>query len=366
MADTPSKRKRSKSPTPNLADFEAEPQTSDANISTQPGQSIGFGCDGPTWLFLTNSFPSRIVCGGTEFRNAEAIFQASKFEQHPNLQLAIAKTKWPGDVIDKARAWEGEISETWLEQRLPVMKGIQELKYTQNSELRARLLQTGDAELFYISSKDPFFGVGPDAVGENHLGKILMDLRTSFRKTPCPALLSIGANLSEFRPNSRSIVWCANTASEKWYPAGTISLREVTIEPAIEDAPASKPAFLHSIVHGDVPWTICLLFQIRGAAKEGTDGPMLVNIQFDQKTTGRSSSTRQENQKVRKELLIIPADTTPFLKGKAVEDDVYLIRLDLKLRQHTDQISIWLLPNKSAKRPEKPDYLLVQTVAVAP
>ena len=50
-------------------------------------------------------------------------------------------------------------------------------KFTQHSDLKKRLLGTGDRPLVEHTERDRYWGDGGDGRGENHLGKLLMKLR---------------------------------------------------------------------------------------------------------------------------------------------------------------------------------------------
>ena len=61
-------------------------------------------------------------------------------------------------------------------------------KYVQNSDLAARLLATGDAEIIEDSPYDAHWGTGCDGAGENWAGRIIMEVRDFLRKdTVIPA-----------------------------------------------------------------------------------------------------------------------------------------------------------------------------------
>ncbi|KAE8219716.1 hypothetical protein CF326_g8895 [Tilletia indica] len=234
---------------------------------------IYFGIETEPFFFLSPLFPSRICAGHFEFSNAEAAFQASKFAQDPDLQSEITKTVCAKDAIEKANRWTNHISVDWEEHRIPVMKDVQMLKYVQNLQLRARLLQTGDADLIYESKGDSFFGSGNDGQGLNHLGRILMEIRSFFKAYLGTGSLCLPKCIDMVTPPTRSIIWGPNIASEAWYPRKSNGLKEIAIEPAIADASAGASAFLHSIVHGDKPWTLEILVQLREEVKEGVEGP---------------------------------------------------------------------------------------------
>ncbi|KAE8251942.1 hypothetical protein A4X13_0g3783 [Tilletia indica] len=243
-------------------------------IDTDPlTPQIFFGIETEPFFFLSPLFPSRISTSHFEFPNAEAAFQASKFAHNPELQSDITKTVCAKDAIEKANRWTNHISVDWEEHRIPVMKSVQMLKYAQNIQLQARLLQTGDAHLIYKSETDSFFGSGNDGQGLNHLGRILMEIRSFFKAYLGTGSLCLPRCIDLVTPPTRSVIWGPNIASEAWYPRESNALKEIAIEPAIADAPAGASAFLHSIVHGDKPWTLEVLVQLREEVKEGAEGP---------------------------------------------------------------------------------------------
>lgn len=57
------------------------------------------------------------------------------------------------------------------------MEDICRHKLQQNQYVYDKLLLTGDMEIIEDSTKDSFWGWGPDRKGENQLGKIWMRLR---------------------------------------------------------------------------------------------------------------------------------------------------------------------------------------------
>lgn len=66
-----------------------------------------------------------------------------------------------------------------------IMEEIVRAKFTQNQELKAQLLSTGDAILIEGNTwNDRYWGVDVrSGVGKNHLGKILMKIRLELSTT---------------------------------------------------------------------------------------------------------------------------------------------------------------------------------------
>jgi ribA/ribD-fused uncharacterized protein len=72
----------------------------------------------------------------------------------------------------------------WKEVRLKYMKALVKLKFEQNPELASLLCSTGDALLEEGNYwNDYYWGVDfKTGRGQNHLGKILMEVRTELRE----------------------------------------------------------------------------------------------------------------------------------------------------------------------------------------
>jgi len=54
-------------------------------------------------------------------------------------------------------------------------------KFTQHDDIRAILIETGDALLVEHTANDDYWGDGGDGSGKNMLGKILMSVREELR-----------------------------------------------------------------------------------------------------------------------------------------------------------------------------------------
>lgn len=78
--------------------------------------------------------------------------------------------------------------EDWDEVKIAVMREVLLAKFTQNPMLAEYLLETGDKPLMEGNRhKDFFWGIDyKTREGENHLGRLLMELRTRFREEGIP------------------------------------------------------------------------------------------------------------------------------------------------------------------------------------
>lgn len=135
--------------------------------------------------FLSNFYPARVCIDGATYTNAEAAYQAYKCLNPADRQqfalLSADEAKRFGSKVEMRPDWE--------QFKLSHMKAVVRAKFTQNPHLAAFLLETGDKPLKEGNRwGDLFWGVDlRTGEGENHLGQILMALRTEFREHGIPA-----------------------------------------------------------------------------------------------------------------------------------------------------------------------------------
>ena len=145
--------------------------------------------------FLSNMYPCSIEFDGLIYQTAEACFQAQKFSPAERVQftnLTADDEKW--DALGrKAKKLGGKngirvLSETertlWNSKRLEVMEEVVRCKFTQNADLKKKLLDTGDAEIVEGRNFRPDYFWGKKLStneGENHLGIILMKIREELK-----------------------------------------------------------------------------------------------------------------------------------------------------------------------------------------
>lgn len=131
------------------------------------------------YAFLSNFHPSTVTYEGKRYPTVEHAFQAAKtFDE--NSKEAVRKATTPGDAKKLGRLVS--LREGWDEIKVDIMRDLIRRKF-QNPFLRPLLLATGDAELIEGNYwNDRFFGVCMrTGVGENHLGRILMEVRDEIR-----------------------------------------------------------------------------------------------------------------------------------------------------------------------------------------
>ena len=116
-----------------------------------------------------------------EFRSAEDGYQFAKPRSRAVAAWLIAAPA-PHLTAVAAHALLGfDMRGDWRTFKLERMRAVLRAKFTQHPDLTLRLLDTGDATLIEDSKTDLFWGVGPKGLGQNMLGRMLMELRGELR-----------------------------------------------------------------------------------------------------------------------------------------------------------------------------------------
>ena len=134
--------------------------------------------EGQYW-WLSNFYPCMVTDSrGFEYASVEHAYQAAKASTEAE-RARIAKAT--SAAVAKRRAAKLVLAPDWPDRKIPVMRELLRSKFAPGSELAEKLLATGDAELAEGNDwEDTFWGVYQGA-GENHMGKLLMELRASLR-----------------------------------------------------------------------------------------------------------------------------------------------------------------------------------------
>ncbi len=130
--------------------------------------------------FLSNSFPSPILYNGLTFSCAEAAFQAAKCElDSDKKRIAQSDGSRAKSIVARIEPRPG-----WEEEKLGVMEAVLRIKFSQAPELARKLVDTNNAILIYGNNKKDYYW-GKDMYtdrGENHLGRLLMQLRLELQR----------------------------------------------------------------------------------------------------------------------------------------------------------------------------------------
>lgn len=129
--------------------------------------------------FLSSGFSCNIEFEGAIYPSLEHAFQAAKTDDltaRANIQAAATAT----DAKNLGK--QVVIVPDWDQKRLDVMASLVRQKFTNNLDLKVKLLMTGTKDLVQGGMRrDRFWGTDKNGVGENHLGKILVTVRDAIR-----------------------------------------------------------------------------------------------------------------------------------------------------------------------------------------
>ena len=134
--------------------------------------------------FLSNFYQSPVTVKGLTYPNAEAAFQAQKCEKEEDkVKYTLVKNPVVAKRMGKK---EPNLPENWRELSYGIMLEVVRAKFSL-PEMKEKLLATGDAELAEGNNHhDNLWGdcACPRCtakVGQNRLGKILMQVRKELR-----------------------------------------------------------------------------------------------------------------------------------------------------------------------------------------
>ena len=130
------------------------------------------------YYFLSNFYESKVTYEGITCLNNEAAFQSIKTldmqERKSFASLSPTAAKKAGRKVSLRKDWE--------DIKINVMYEICKAKFTQNEELREKLLATGEEELVEGNNWNDRIWGKVNGIGANNLGKILMRIREELRQ----------------------------------------------------------------------------------------------------------------------------------------------------------------------------------------
>lgn len=129
------------------------------------------------YRFLSNFYPRSITYEGTLYLNNEAAFQAQKVTDYKEQE----QFRFASPSEAKRLGRKVNLRSDWDKVKDQCMEDIVRSKFTQNNDLKKKLIATGDEELIEGNWwKDTYWGVCKGK-GQNKLGKILMKIRKELK-----------------------------------------------------------------------------------------------------------------------------------------------------------------------------------------
>lgn len=131
---------------------------------------------------MASGYPLRIH--GIRILTAEALYQACRFPLLPDVQREIIGQHSPMTAKMKSKSYREYSRSDWEDVRFMIMRWCLRVKLAQNHvSFGGLLLSTGDQPIVELSRKDDYWGAkvvdgsGELLVGQNVLGRLLMELR---------------------------------------------------------------------------------------------------------------------------------------------------------------------------------------------
>jgi ribA/ribD-fused uncharacterized protein len=143
---------------------------------------------------FSNFYETEFELDGVKYKSAEHAYQGIKAKTFGDEEAfeKILKAKSAQSAKAAGKKVKEYKEETWKEKKDEVMKTVLRAKFTQNLELRKKLLDTEDKRLANADSRDKYWGIGTSAnttmakdpkkwKGENKLGAMLEELRAQIK-----------------------------------------------------------------------------------------------------------------------------------------------------------------------------------------
>lgn len=142
---------------------------------------------------MASGYPLQI--NGVHILTTEALYQACRFPHLPEVQQEIIRQHSPMTAKMKSKPHRKDTRPDWDEVRYKVMRWSLRVKLAQNYEEFGRLLlATRDRPIVEQSRKDDYWGAkladesGDTLIGQNVLGRLLMELREKLKEDTQGAL----------------------------------------------------------------------------------------------------------------------------------------------------------------------------------
>lgn len=136
---------------------------------------------------MAGGYPVKV--NGVYIRSSEALYQACRFPHLPKIQEIILQQTSPMTAKMKTKPFRKDSRPDWDKVRVAVMRWSLRVKLAHNIDSFGRLLlATKNKPIVEESRKDSYWGAKPKdeniLVGQNVLGRLLMELREELKALP--------------------------------------------------------------------------------------------------------------------------------------------------------------------------------------
>lgn len=127
------------------------------------------------YRFLSNFWPTIVHLDGRAYRSVEHAYQAAKTSDDGQRRYIQEQCSKPGDAKRYGRRVTMRFD--WNDVKLDIMLSLLRQKFAE-SFMRNKLIATDDAELIEGNDWGDHFWGKCMGIGENHLGRLLMQVRS--------------------------------------------------------------------------------------------------------------------------------------------------------------------------------------------
>jgi len=142
------------------------------------------------WGEFSNMSAFPITVSGIDIRTTEALYQALRYPDHPDLQEVILDQKSPMAAKMKSKPHRKDLTHPDFEEhKLWIMEWCVRVKIAQHYETIVPVMQKAGT-IVEKSRNDKFWGAVPQKedpnilIGENHLGEIWNKLKIELARSP--------------------------------------------------------------------------------------------------------------------------------------------------------------------------------------
>ena len=126
--------------------------------------------------YLANYSNHGFIVENTYYKTAEHFYQANKFDD-PKIREKVINADTPKEASNIGRDRNNIRRKDFKDIKLDVMQEGLYQKFKQNKDIRSKLIETRNEPIREMTTKESYWGIGPNLDGENHIGNILMNVR---------------------------------------------------------------------------------------------------------------------------------------------------------------------------------------------
>lgn len=130
------------------------------------------------YRWLSNFWPARVVIDGITYATTEHAYQAQK-AGNLRQRVYVVEAATAGEA--KKRGKTVELRSDWDKVKVEIMYKANMAKYLNHLDLQEKLLATGTRDIIEGNTWGDTFWGAVDGKGQNHLGRIIMQVRFFLR-----------------------------------------------------------------------------------------------------------------------------------------------------------------------------------------